>query len=94
MTDAFNAVTDNPAQHRYELTENGLTAFATYRRGEGVVVIPHVEAPAGLQGTGAAGRLMEGVVEHVRAERLKLVPSCSYAEAWLKRHPEHADVLA
>ena len=94
MTDASNPVTDNATQHRFELVENGLTAFADYRRDGGRVIIPHVEAPAGLQGTGAAGRLMEGLVEHVRADHLKLVPSCPYAEAWLKRHPEHADVLA
>jgi predicted GNAT family acetyltransferase len=94
MTDAFNSVTDNPILHRYELVENGSTAFATYRRGDGVVIIPHVEAPTELQGTGAAGRLMEGVVEHIRAEHLKMVPACPYAAAWLKRHPEHADVLA
>jgi uncharacterized protein len=94
MTEAPNPVTDNAARHRFELVENGLTAFATYRRDGGVITIPHVEAPAALQGTGAAGRLMEGLVEHVRAERLKLVPSCPYAAAWLKRHPEHADVLA
>jgi uncharacterized protein len=94
MNAPFNSVSDNQAQHRYELVENGLTAFATYRRGDGVVTIPHVEAPAGLQGTGAAGRLMEGLVERIRAEHLKIVPACPYAAAWLKRHPEHADVLA
>jgi hypothetical protein len=94
MTHVSNPVTDNAAEHRYELVENGMTAFATYRRHDGLVSIPHVEAPAGLQGTGAAGRLMEGLVEHVRADHLKIVPSCPYAAAWLKRHPEHADVLA
>ncbi len=94
MSSPSNPVTDNAARHRFELVENGMTAFADYRRADGVIVIPHVEAPAGLQGTGAAGRLMEGVVEHVRAEHLKIVPTCPYADAWLKRHPEHADVLA
>jgi uncharacterized protein len=94
MTDRSNPVTDNVARHRYELVENGETAFADYRRRDGVVVIPLVVAPAALLGTGAAGRLMEGVVEHVRAEHMKIHPSCTYAEAWLKRHPEHADVLA
>lgn len=94
MTDASNPVTDNAARHRYELVENGLTAFADYHRHGDRITIPHVEAPAALQGTGAAGRLMEGLVEHVRAERLKIVPVCPYAAAWLKRHPEHADVLA
>jgi hypothetical protein len=94
MTDAPNPVTDNAERHRFELVENGMTAFADYHRNGERLTIPHVEAPAGLQGTGAAGRLMEGLVEHARADHLKIVPVCPYAAAWLKRHPEHADVLA
>ncbi len=87
------AVTDNLARSRYELTQDGLTAFADYSRRNGKVVIPHVEAPPELRGTGVAGRLMEGVVADVRAKGEKLVPLCPYAAAWMKRHPEHADLL-
>lgn len=87
------AVTDNPARSRYELTQDGLTAFADYFRRDGKVVIPHVEAPPELRGTGVAGRLMEGVVADLRAKGEKLVPLCPYAAAWVQRHPEHADLL-
>ena len=95
MTQAPNtSVTDNAAAHRFELVEAGQTAFADYRRQNGRLVIPHVEAPVALRGTGAAGRLMEGVVAHARAEGVKIVPLCSYAAAWLQRHREHADLIA
>jgi uncharacterized protein len=94
MTDAPNPVIDNVAEHRFELVENGLTAFADYHRHGDRVTVPHVEAPVALQGTGAAGRLMEGMVERIRADHQKIVPICPYAVAWLKRHPEHADVVA
>jgi uncharacterized protein len=88
------AVKDNPAASRFELVEQGHTAFADYHHRDGKLVVPHVEAPAALQGTGAAGRLMEGVVAHARAQGVKIVPVCTYAAAWLQRHPEHADVVA
>jgi uncharacterized protein len=94
MTDAANAVIDNVAAHRFELVENGLTAFADYHRHGERVSVPHVEAPVALQGTGAAGRLMQGMVERIRADGQKIVPTCPYAVAWLKRHPEYADVVA
>jgi uncharacterized protein len=94
MDHDFNGVTDNEARQRYERVEKGLTVFADYRRLGDTLVIPHVETPEALRGAGAAGRLMEGVVEHARAQHLKIVPSCPYAAAWMKRHPEHADVLA
>ena len=87
-------VTDNAGRHRFELAEAGAVAFADYRREGDRLVIPHVEAPDALRGTGAAGRLMEGVVEHARAEGRKIVPICTYAAAWLKRHPEHGDWVA
>ena len=87
-------VTDNVAAGRFELVEAGQTAFADYVRQDGRLVIPHVEAPVALRGTGAAGRLMQGVVAHAHAEGVKIVPICSYAAAWLRRHPEHADLVA
>ena len=92
MTDT--PVTDNAAARRFELVEAGQTAFADYDRRDGRLVIPHVEAPMALRGTGAAGRLMEGVVAHARAEGVKIVPLCSFAAAWLQRHREHADLIA
>lgn len=90
----MSAVTDNVPQNRFELVEEGQTAFATYRRQGDILVIAHVEAPMALRGKGTAGRLMAGIVEHARAHALKLEPRCSYAVAWLRRHPDTADLLA
>lgn len=94
MTQAANAVTDNTQQRRFELEEQGEIAFADYSLAGDTLVLPHVEAPNALRGTGAAGRLMDGVVAQARERNLKLRPLCSYAVAWLKRHPEHNDLLA
>jgi len=91
MTDA---VIDNPDRRRFELNHEGQIAFADYARKDGRLVIRHVETPAALRGGGIAARLMEGVVAHARAEGLKITPLCSYADAWMRRHPEHADLLA
>lgn len=89
----MTAVTDNTDRRRFELVEQGLTAFADYRLNGDVLMLPHVEAPPALRGTGAAGRLMEGVAAHARERNLKLLPVCPYAVAWLKRHPEHAELV-
>jgi uncharacterized protein len=87
-------VTDHPERGRFELAEAGGVAFANYRREPGRLVIPYVEAPPQLRGTGAAGRLMEGVLAIARAEGLKVTPVCSYAAAYMRRHREHHDLLA
>jgi hypothetical protein len=81
-------VHDNPDLHRFEMSEQGQTVFADYRRVGHRLIIDHVEAPISLRGTGAAGRFMEGLVAAAKAEGSTIVPICSYAVAWLRRHPE------
>lgn len=85
---------DNTDDHRFEWTESGLTAFADYYRRAEAYVLPHVEAPIALRGTGAAGRLMQAVADHARDHDLKLIPTCSYAVAWFRVRPDQGDVLA
>jgi len=87
-------VVDNPARSRFELEEAGQVAFADYRRRKSVLVIPHVEAPASLRGSGTAARLMEGLLAIVRERGEKIVPTCSYAATYMRQHKEHQDLLA
>lgn len=84
---------DNTDENRFELHVDGHLAVADYRRRDGVLTLPHVEADMALRGTGAAGRLMEQVVAAARAEGSKIHPLCSYAVAWLRRRPETADLV-
>jgi predicted GNAT family acetyltransferase len=88
------AIRDNAERSRYELDIDGQIVFANYRRDGQTVYIRHVEAPPVLRGSGAAGRLMQGIVDIARRDGFKLVPFCSYAVAWLRRHAETRDVLA
>jgi len=87
-------VHDNPALHRFEMVELGQTVFADYRRDGRRLIIDHVEAPVSLRGTGAAGRFMQGLVAAARTEGSTIVPICSYAVAWLRRHPQLAAGVA
>ena len=84
---------DNPDQHRFEIGENGHRVWADYRIQDGKYVLRHVEADPALRGTGAAGRLMQMIVDHARRHQLVLVPRCPYAVAWFRRHPDAKDVL-
>ena len=89
----MNAMTDNAAAHRFELTEEGHTTFADYRLTGERLIIDHVETPVVARGTGSAGRLMAAIADHARAEGQTITPLCSYAAAWLQRHPEFADLV-
>jgi predicted GNAT family acetyltransferase len=89
-----NDVRDNVEGRRFELNVNGQIVFANYERRGSALVIRHVEAPVPLRGTGAAGRLMQGVAEIARTEGLKITPLCGYAWAWMRRHREYSDLVS
>ncbi len=87
-------VTYDSDSERYELEVDGHIAFASCSLEGRTIYINHVEAPVALRGTGAAGKLMQGMMEHIRQNNLKVVPVCSYAMAWIQRHAEYNDLLA
>ena len=86
------SIVDNPARSRFELALDGGTAFATYRRVGDVLVIPHTEVPAELEGHGYGSALVRGVLELARAQGLKVRPACPFVVDYLRRHPEYEDV--
>lgn len=84
---------DNKIKSRFELSEQGYLAWADYQVLEGRYLIVHVEAEPPLRGSGTAGRLMRQIVEYARANRILIVPRCSYARVWFDRNPQAKDVL-
>jgi hypothetical protein len=36
---------------------------------------------------------MKGMLEIVRKTGMKVAPRCSYAEAYIRRHPEYQDLI-
>jgi predicted GNAT family acetyltransferase len=95
MTDLRDVLADQRFEQGFSDPDGQLrSVFADYAVQGSTRVILHVEADPALRGTGAAGKFMQALAEHARAEGLKLAPRCSYAVAWLKRHPEFDDVVA
>ena len=77
---------DNKAANRFELDIDGLITFATYRLNAGKLYINHVESPMALRGKGAAGKLMQAIVNHATSKNLTIVPVCGYAASWIERN--------
>jgi uncharacterized protein len=94
MTDRQDGVTDNREGSRYELAVEGRTAFLDYARDGGRVTLLHTQVPQELEGRGHGTRLVRGVLERARAGGERVVPRCVFVKAFIKRHPEYADVVA
>jgi hypothetical protein len=86
------SVVDNPARSRFEMALDGGTAFASYRRAGDVLIVPHTEVPAQLEGRGFGSMLVKGVLELARAQGLKVRPACPFVADYMRRHPEYDDV--
>ena len=52
------------------------------------------EVPEPIAGRGIAGELTRVALRFAREQKYKVVPACSYAEAFLQRHEEYHDLLA
>jgi predicted GNAT family acetyltransferase len=68
---------------------NELLAETTYiSKQNGEIDIDHTYVSPGLRGQGLAGDMMKVVVEFLKENGLKASATCSYANAWLKKHSE------
>ncbi len=81
-------------QQRFHTMVDDHEAEVGYELDGGVMAITHTGVPEAIGGRGIAGELNRAAFEHARREGLRVQPLCAYAAAWVKRHPDYADVLA
>jgi len=95
VAEATVTVRDNPEAERYELVvDDEVVGEIVYRLRAGAVVLVHTEVSPELEGKGLGARLVAGTLEEIRARGLRLVPLCPFVAAYLRRHPEAADLVA
>lgn len=84
----------DPAGRRFVVDSDGHAASVDYERDGDILVITHTTVPAPIGGRGIAGDLVRAALDLARAEGLKVLPRCSYADAWMRRHADYADLRA
>ena len=85
-------VTDNRAEHRFELPTDAGPAVAAYAVDGDTITFTHTIVPPAAEGQGVGSKLIAGALADVRARGLKVVPQCAFVRAYLRRHPEAADL--
>ena len=83
---------DKQAQE-FSAEVEGHRAELQYRLREGVMTIVHTGVPEEIGGRGVAAELTRVALETARSNGWKVVPACAYAAAFMRRHPEYADLL-
>jgi predicted GNAT family acetyltransferase len=98
MTDAAQdepaiTVRDVPERHRYELTVGDEVAgISIYRLGDGVMVFEHTEVDAAFEGRGLGSLLAKTALDDARSRGLRIRTECPFIRAYIRRHPEYADL--
>ncbi len=79
--------------HRFHAEVDGAHCVLDYSLAGTVMTITHTGVPPEVGGRGIASALVQAAMEAARAEGWQVVPACSYAAAWVQRHPEYHDLL-
>ncbi len=87
------SIENNSSLQRFEWVEDGILSVLDYQLQDGVMVITHTGVPEAIGGRGIAADLTRYALDTARENCWTVRPLCSYAAAYIKRHPEYADLL-
>ena len=90
---------DNTIQHdtkarRFNTVVDDVTGHVEYELAGDVMTLTHTIVPPAIGGRGIAGALVKAALDHARSEGWKVVPQCSYADEWMRRHPDYEGLRA
>ena len=86
--DSAPVVVHEAVSCRFEILGRHNVAFAEYVRNGDALILTRTFVPPELRGRGFAEALVRAALDFARAERLRVVPECSYVAAFVERHPE------
>lgn len=82
------AVTDNKAMSRFEVQDDGETAFLEYDIDDKNIALLHTEVPGNIGGKGIANTLASFAFRIAEERGLKVLIYCPFVAVYVKRHPE------
>ena len=87
------AVKHDTERNRFSVTVENHLCLLDYKLAESVMTITHTLVPPELGGRGIAAELTKVALQYARDNHWRVVPQCSYAAVYIKRHAEYADLL-
>jgi predicted GNAT family acetyltransferase len=88
-------IEDNRELSRFEVFVDGsLAGFTGYHVRPGLVTLLHTEIDPAFEGRGIGTRFVAGVLDELRRRDEHVLPICPFVRAFLKRHPDYADLVA
>ena len=86
-------IVHEPERDRFAVYVDELEAELDYNRLPDKVVVTHTGVPRELEGAGIGGQMAKAALDWARAEGLRVLPICPFVAAYIRRHPEYADLV-
>ena len=88
------SIRHDPNSSRFVADVAGGEASLEYMRDGRRMIFTHTGVPPESEGQGIGAALARAGLEYARAENLKVVPSCPFVAAYVKRHREWGDLVS
>lgn len=91
-------VQDAPDRNRWEARlgagpDAPVVGYAAYRREADRITFTHTVVEPEHEGEGVGSALAQAALDGARAAGLRVVPQCPFVAAWIRRHPDYADLV-
>ena len=80
-------------RNRFEIHLDRKIAELDYRLQDGVITFTHTGVPKELGGRGIGGQIVRAGLDYAREKGYKVIPLCSFVDAYIRRHADEYDNL-
>ena len=84
----------NTAASRFEIVTPHGKAVLKFVQHDGTIDLQHTSVPHELEGGGYGSALARAALHYAQQNGLKVIPTCAFVRAFVKRHHEYDDLLA
>ncbi len=78
---------------RFVFYDDGKEAYVEYTAGEGELNLYHTHTDPELRGKGLAARVVRAALEFAKENNLKIIPGCSYVQAFVSKNDEYKELI-
>jgi predicted GNAT family acetyltransferase len=86
-----STINHDESAHRFTTDVDGSSAHLDYTLDGRVMTITHTRVPPAIGGRGIAAELTRAALQAACASGWSVTPACSYAVAYMARHPQGSD---
>jgi predicted GNAT family acetyltransferase len=87
------AIRHEPEARRFVAEIDGQATYITYRERDGLLLeLDHTYVPKALRGGGIASALTARALDYARERGCRVVPTCPFVAAYMRRHPEYREL--